>query len=76
MLEDVDVAILDLSLPDGSGAELIPELHTVNPNAKALVFSFSVDPDVADHLLRRGATAAVSKLDGVSELLETVKRIQ
>jgi DNA-binding NarL/FixJ family response regulator len=74
MLEDVDVAILDLSLPDGSGAELIPELHTVNPNAKAL--GFSVDPDVADHLLRRGATAAVSKLDGVSELLETVKRIQ
>jgi DNA-binding NarL/FixJ family response regulator len=39
LLADAEVAILDLGLPDGSGADLIPELRSANPNARAIVLS-------------------------------------
>src|SRR5215210_2659991 len=48
MLEEVqqpiDVAVLDLGLPDGYGADLIEELREKNPQAQALVLSASLDP--------------------------------
>jgi DNA-binding NarL/FixJ family response regulator len=44
MLGAADVAVVDLGLPDGFGGDLIPELHGVNPRARALVLSASVDP--------------------------------
>jgi DNA-binding NarL/FixJ family response regulator len=35
----VDVAIVDLNLPDGSGTDLIKDLRGSKPRAKALVLS-------------------------------------
>jgi DNA-binding NarL/FixJ family response regulator len=35
----VDVAIVDLNLPDGSGTDLIKDLRASRPRAKALVLS-------------------------------------
>ena len=55
LLDGVDVAILDLSLPDGNGIELIPELHAANPHAIAVVLTSSVDPGEAAEALQRGA---------------------
>ena len=39
-----DMAILDLGLPDGNGADLIGALREVNPDAAVLVLSASLDP--------------------------------
>jgi DNA-binding response OmpR family regulator len=39
--EQVDVAVLDLGLPDGDGDELIAELREASPGAQALVLSAS-----------------------------------
>jgi DNA-binding NarL/FixJ family response regulator len=75
VLDGVDVAILDLSLTDGTGTDLIQELHARNADAKAIVFSSSIDPTVANHALERGAAAAVDKLDGFDQLLAIVKRL-
>jgi DNA-binding NarL/FixJ family response regulator len=38
-LEGIDVAIVDLGLPDGSGVELVQELRTVNPHGAVLVLT-------------------------------------
>jgi DNA-binding NtrC family response regulator len=48
MLEDVDVAVVDLQLPDGFGADLIGELRKVSPQAQALVLSAALDHACAD----------------------------
>jgi DNA-binding NarL/FixJ family response regulator len=44
MLAAADVVILDLGLPDGSGADLIHELREANPEARAIVLTSSFDP--------------------------------
>lgn len=76
MLEGVDVAILDLGLPDGSGAVLIPELHAVNPDAMAVVLTSSVDPAETERALQRGAAAVLSKLVDFEEVIATVRRLR
>lgn len=76
MLEGVDVAILDLALPDGNGADLINELHAVNPEAKAVVFTASVEAAENDQAVERGAAAVISKLGGLDPLLATVRSLR
>jgi DNA-binding NarL/FixJ family response regulator len=76
MLEGIDVAILDLGLPDGNGADLIAELHAVSGDAVAVVFTSSVDPRQTENALQRGAAAALNKVDELDELLATVNRLR
>jgi DNA-binding response OmpR family regulator len=76
LLEGVDIAILDLSLLDGDGADLIPELHAANPHATAVVLTSSIDPGEGAQALQRGAAAVLNKLDHLDQLLATVKRLQ
>jgi DNA-binding NarL/FixJ family response regulator len=74
-LERVDVAVLDLHLPDGDGTELIPELKAANPQATALILTASMDPAEIRHARECGAAAVLNKLDELGDVLETVKRL-
>lgn len=76
MLEGVDIAIVDLRLPDGNGADLIQELHAVNPGAKAVVHTSSTDPADAHQAIERGASAVLNKMAGLDDVIATVKRLQ
>jgi DNA-binding NtrC family response regulator len=75
LLGGVDVAILDLGLPDGFGAELIPELLEANPKAHALVLSATYDPAVATRAIEYGATAVLDKLTHLGQIAQTTRRI-
>jgi DNA-binding NarL/FixJ family response regulator len=76
MLAGVDIAILDLGLPDGKGADLIPELHRLNRGAKAMVLTSSIDPRDAEAAIRRGADLVLNKLADFDEIIPAVRRIQ
>jgi DNA-binding NarL/FixJ family response regulator len=75
MLARVDVVILDLGLPDGSGVELIPELHAANPNARALVLSATFDTTLATRAIERGATAVLDKVTHLGQIAQTARSI-
>jgi DNA-binding NarL/FixJ family response regulator len=75
MLHRADVAILDLGLPDGFGADLIPELRAANPTALAIVLSASYDPARLNVAIERGAAAVLDKMTHLGHIAQTVVRL-
>lgn len=56
-----DVAVIDLSLGDTSGLEMIRRIKCHDPNAKTVVFSMHDDPTFASRALKLGAIGYVTK---------------
>jgi RNA polymerase sigma factor (sigma-70 family) len=73
-LDGVDVAVLDLDLPDGSGAALIPELHAVNRGAEALVLTASVRQLDLARAVEAGAAGLVHKSTPLHGIVTAVRR--
>ncbi|MEA2329996.1 MAG: hypothetical protein QOH58_134 [Thermoleophilaceae bacterium] len=76
MLHDVEVAVVDLGLPDGYGADLIRDLREVNPQAQALVLSASLDRGDIAQAVESGAAGALSKTAHLDELVDSVRRLR
>src|SRR4051812_47374464 len=60
-----DVAVVDLSLKDGSGIELIKELKETHAGLKLLVISMHDESVFAERALRAGAAGYVSKHEAI-----------
>jgi signal transduction histidine kinase len=75
MLREIDVAILDLGLPDGYGGDLIAELRDVNPRAQALVLSASLDPEELARAVDSGAAATLDKATDLADLVDAARRL-
>ena len=67
------IALVDLHLPDGSGIDLIREIHARNPNCVVIVASGVDSVDAALAATRAGASDYVVKPIGVSRLLLTMR---
>ena len=80
MLEEtehpIDVAVLDLGLPDGYGADLIKELREKHPQAQALVLSASLDRANIARAVESGAAGVLSKTAHLEEVVEAVRRLR
>ncbi|MDQ3965565.1 MAG: PAS domain S-box protein, partial [Actinomycetota bacterium] len=72
----VEVAVIDLGLPDGYGADLIWELREKNPQAQALVLSATLDRSEIARAVEAGAAGIVNKRAHLDEVVETVKRLR
>jgi PAS domain S-box-containing protein len=70
-----DVAVLDLGLPDGNGADLIAELHEANPSAAVLVLSASLDARNLERATEAGADEILDKLANPSEVVSAIRRL-
>jgi DNA-binding NarL/FixJ family response regulator len=75
MLRDVDVAVLDLGLPDGFGADLIADLRSANPRSQALVLSAMLDHGAIARAVHRGAAGVLDKTATLQEVVAAVKRL-
>jgi PAS domain S-box-containing protein len=76
VLEGVDVALLDLGLPDGFGADLITELRETNPRAEALVLSAGLDRANTARAVESGAAGAIDKVAHLDEVVGAVRRLR
>ena len=72
---ELDVAVLDLGLPDGSGADLISDLRQASRNVRVMVLSASLDPEGIEKARRAGADEILDKLTPLEEVLATVRRL-
>ncbi len=73
---EADVAVVDLGLPDGYGADLISELHAANPCAQALVLSATLDRAEIARAVEAGAAGVLHKSADMDEVVESVRRVQ
>jgi DNA-binding NarL/FixJ family response regulator len=71
----VDVAVLDLGLPDGNGADLIADLRWSNPGAAVLILSASLDPAGLEKASEAGANQIMDKLSTPVELIGAIRRL-
>ena len=70
-----DVAVLDLGLPDGNGADLISDLRGSNPDAAVLILSASLDPASLERATEAGASEIMDKLSTPGELIGAIRRL-
>src|SRR5918994_3037611 len=67
-LDGIDVALVDPSLPDGDGLELIREVSVANPNALALVLSNTFEPALYQKASGAGAEEVLATNTGIGEV--------
>lgn len=72
---EVDVAIVDLNLPDGSGTDLIKDLRGSHPRVKALVLSAMSERRYLAEAIEAGAAGIMHKSAPMSDLVEAVRSL-
>ena len=70
-----DVVIVDLSLKQGSGIDLIRHLVDLDPPPLMLVFSMHDEDIYAERAVRAGARGFVSKQAEPARLVEAIRRV-
>jgi DNA-binding NarL/FixJ family response regulator len=73
--QPADVVILDLSLGDRDGIELLEHLRSEFPNVAVLVLTMHAEDLFAVHALRAGAAGYVQKNSDEATLLEAIRRV-
>ena len=71
-----DVAIVDISLKDSSGLELIKNLKESYPEVAVLVLSMHEEFHYAERALRAGARGYVMKRETTKKVIEAIRRIR
>jgi two-component system invasion response regulator UvrY len=70
-----DVVVLDVSLPDCSGLEVVKEIKREHPKLPILILSVHPDEEFAVRALRAGAAGYISKTAAPEELVRAVQRL-
>lgn len=70
-----DVIVLDVSMPGGTGLEVIGELRRVAPQARVLILSVHDEPEYVLQAVRAGANGYLRKDSSPSELRDAVRAV-
>ncbi len=71
--ERIDLAVVDLLLPDGIGTEIIRDLRTDGSGVPVLVLTVAQGPDLRAWVRSMGADEMISKDASVDEILAAIR---
>ena len=71
-----DIVVLDISMPDLNGLDLIVLLRRVSPSSRVVILSFHREPMMVRRALNSGAKAYVAKTAPVTELLDAIRAVR
>ena len=74
-LSNVDVAVLDVRLPDGSGVDLCRSLRDTNPEIACLMLTSFADSDALNASVLAGARGYVLKNIRGEDLVKSIHRV-
>ena len=72
---DIDVAIMDISMPDESGLQLLTRLRKKKPDFRTIILSIYDTPAFVQSALDAGASAYLTKCCGPEELVQAVRSV-
>lgn len=70
-----DLALVDISLPDKNGLELIKDIRTLKPDLPILVVSMHDELMYAERVLRAGARGYIMKQEGGEKFLQAIRQV-
>ncbi|HTZ74723.1 MAG TPA: response regulator transcription factor [Candidatus Aquilonibacter sp.] len=71
-----DMVVLDLTMPEMNGLDVIRSIKQVSPSTAVLVLTMHFSEELAREVLRAGALAYVLKSDADSELLAAIDHVR
>jgi two-component system NarL family response regulator len=74
--QEVDIACVDIAMPDMNGVEATRRLRELRPDIKVVGLSAYSDRHFVLELLDAGASAYVTKSEGGDELLRAIRTVQ
>jgi two-component system nitrate/nitrite response regulator NarL len=75
-LKEVEVAVVDLALPDGDGLELIEDFSSREPQIMTLVLSASLEPGRFARAVEAGAAGVLHKSTPIKDIVAAVRRLK
>ena len=75
-LKNVDVAVVDLGLPDGDGLNLVEDFSSSVPRITTLVLSASLEPGRLARAVEAGAAGVLHKSSPIKEIVDAVRRLK
>src|ERR1043165_53716 len=73
--EPCDVVLLDITMPNKSGLDVLKELHTESPRLPVLVLSMHPEDQYAVRVLRAGAAGYVTKESAPAKLVQAIRKV-
>lgn len=71
----IDVAVVDMNLPDGDGTALIADLRAAAPRCAVLILSAEREPARLARAVEAGAAGLLHKSAGTSEIITASRRL-
>lgn len=70
-----DLLVVDISLPDKSGLELIKDIQALHPRLPVLVISMHDESLYAERVLRAGGRGYIMKQEGGKRLMQAIRQV-
>lgn len=70
-----DVVVIDIALGDGSGLDLIKEVHDALPNLPLLALSMHDESIYAERAMRAGAKGYIMKKEAMDKVMTAIRRV-
>ncbi len=73
--EPCDVVLLDISMPNKNGLDVLKELHAESPRLPVLVLSMHGEDQYAIRVLRAGAAGYLTKDSAPAKLVQAIRKV-
>jgi two-component system, NarL family, invasion response regulator UvrY len=73
--EPCDVVLLDITMPNKNGLDVLKQLHSESPRLPVLVLSVHSEDQYAVRVLRAGAAGYLTKESAPSKLIQAIRKV-